>query len=257
MALVFIAGHGRMVMGEPDQTVPGRVTVAWAVPAECSSNPRISRNAIAGMISNLSDVAKTGEKYNEHWLVPDGPENMVLKAKDLVNALAGTDGYKGSRSLPASTYWLLQPRANNAVKLSAILNYLLVKIPGDDHIDVIWTCCRSPIGQPGLWSAEIDLSTETYTVKKKLKGDTVSDPLKPHDFKDNRSTEGYISHNKHNFAEGTVTLVNGSDTATMLSRATWVGYRGGKNPEAQVLPEGDLSKKEIVSEFVINQRLPV
>ncbi len=160
MALVFIAGHGRMVMGDPDITVPDKISVAWAVPAKCSSNPRISRNMIAGRNGGVTDVANSGQKYNEHWLVPDGPENMVLKARDLVNALAGKQGYEGTRVLPPASYWLLQPRANNAVTLSAILKFLLEKIPGREHIDVMWTCCRSPIGQPGLWSAKIDLESE-------------------------------------------------------------------------------------------------
>jgi hypothetical protein len=254
MALVLIAGHGRMVMGEPDITVPDRISIGWAVPAKCSSNPRVSRNMIAGLNGGLSDVANRGQKYNEHWLVPDGPENMVLKAKDLVNALAGVEGYEGTRCLPAATYWLLQPRANNAVTLSAIIKYLLVKIPGQDQIDVVWTCCRSPIGQPGLWSARVDLATETYSVQTKTSAEKIGDPLEMADFGDG-SKEGF-KINRFTAADGAVTLVNASDTEEMLNRATWVGFRGGKI-ERVVLPEGNLEKQgEVLAHYVINQKLP-
>lgn len=227
---VFIAGHGRMVLGTPTETMPAGISVGWAVPATYASCPQVSRNMIAGRNGVLSDVANPGDRYNEHWLVPDGPENMILKAKDLRNALDGKPGYEGSRNMKPKTYWLLQPRANNAVKLSAILTYLRTKIPAPTQIDVFWTCCRSPIGQPGLFRSSITAPFDAYTkVAKTSTGEVILDPLS--------SKEGF-QVNKHNCADGTVTLVRASDSSRMLNFDTWVGLKTGIAPDG-VLPEGN------------------
>lgn len=239
MAGVFIAGHGRMVLGDQTEAVPARVSMGWAVPANHASRPQVSRNMIAGRNGLLTDVANSGERYNQHWLVPDGAENMILKAKDLVNALDGMAGYEGTRVLPAGTYWLLQPRGDNAVTLSAILDYLVRIIPGTDHIDVMWTCCRSPIGLKGLWSAGIRRPWEAYTLSTRTDGDVIGDPM--------QNGEGFRI-NRHIEAEGVVTLVQASDKAKMLNRNTWVGL------STAAAPGGVLKKGQMT--FVTDQKLP-
>lgn len=236
---VFIAGHGRMVLGDPEKTVPARVSVGWAVPEKHARRPQVSRNMIAGRNGLLTDVANSGERYNEHWLVPDGAENMILKAKDLVNALDGKVGYEGSRVLPAGNYWLLQPRGSNAVTLSAILGYLVRTIPGTDHIDVMGTCCRSPIGQKGLWTAAIRRPWDAYTLSWRTNADVIGDPM--------QNGEGF-KINRHIEADGVVTLVQASDKAAMLNRNTWVGLETAAAPGG-VLAEGKLT-------FVTDQKLP-
>jgi hypothetical protein len=245
MAGVFIAGHGRMVMGDSTETVPDQVSMGWAVPAQCASTPRVSRNMIAGRNGLLTDVANSGERYNQHWLVPDGAENMILKANDLVHALGGKAGYEGSRNMNAANYWLLQPRGQNAVTLSAILDYLTRKIlgnddiPGNDHIDVMWTCCRSPIGLKGLWSAAIRSPWEAYVLKSRQKDDIIRDPAE---------SDEKFTINRHIVADGVVTLVQASDTSAMLNPNTWVGLETREAPDG-VLPAGRM-------DFLTERKLP-
>jgi len=239
---VFIAGHGRMVRGAATETVPDKMSMGWAVPAGNASCGLVSRNMIAGRNGVLTDVANAGERYNQHWLVPDGPENMIIKAKDLVNSMGGKKkGYEGSHVLPASTYWLLQPRANNAVTLSAILAYLRKVIPGTDQIDVMWTCCRSPIGTRGLWRSEIHSPFEAYTTVGTSSTEDVSDP--------ETNGEGF-KLNKHTCADGTVTLVQASDTSKMLNWGTWIGLKTG------IAPAGELPVGNLVGEAMVGRKLP-
>lgn len=228
-----------MVQGDPTETVPQRVSIGWAVPAKHASRPQVSRNMIAGRNGVLTDVANSGERYNQHWLVPDGAENMILKARDLVNALDGKAGYEGSRNMAPGTYWLLQPRANNAVTLSAILDYLARTIPGNDHIDVMWTCCRSPVGLKGLWSAGIRRPWDAYVLSTRGDADVIGDPM--------QGGEGF-KLNRHIEADGVVTLVQASNKAEMLNRNTWVGLTTAAAPGG-VLGVGQLT-------FVTDQKLP-
>jgi hypothetical protein len=221
MAGVFIAGHGRMVMGDSTETVPDQVSMGWAVPAQCASTPRVSRNMIAGR------------------------NGLILKANDLVHALGGKAGYEGSRNMNAANYWLLQPRGQNAVTLSAILDYLTRKIlgnddiPGNDHIDVMWTCCRSPIGLKGLWSAAIRSPWEAYVLKSRQKDDIIRDPAE---------SDEKFTINRHIVADGVVTLVQASDTSAMLNPNTWVGLETREAPDG-VLPAGRM-------DFLTERKLP-
>jgi len=234
MATVYIAGHGRMVMGDPTQKVPERVSIGWAVPAKHSSRPQVSRNMIAGRNKLLSDTAKAGDSYNQHWLVPDGSENMILKAKDLVTACQN-----GMQARTAGSCYLLQPRHNNAVTLSAILEYLRKKIPGE-NIEVLWTCCRSPIGEPGTWTASIKSPFTQYVLAQSTKTkEAILDPeVEAADIKKDKEIEAAL---RFDCAEGTVTLMKASDNA-MTVWGTWPGihgvYKGGMDfVLGQKLPE--------------------
>lgn len=227
MATVFIAGHGRMVMGDPTETVPDRVTIGWAVPAKYASCPQVSRNMIAGRNTLLSETKAAGERYNEHWLVPDGAENMIMKAKDLVTAVAAG----GTLAGPAASYWLFQPRGKNAVALSGILRHLRNAIPGHEAIEVRWTCCRSPIGQKGVDKAKISrpwtqyvLTTETDDTKV-LALEPIADPVNDGGL-DARAGERDWQSYKFWDSPGVATLVQASETAKMTLWDTWPGING-------------------------------
>jgi len=125
------------------------------------------------------------------------------------------------------------------VTLSGILEYLSRTIPGRDHIDVMWTCCRSPIGQKGMWSAEIKSPWAAYEIKTKKDGEDIQDPAASEEkFKIIRQIQ----------ADGTVTLVRASDRAMMLSRDTWVGI------STPIAPGGVL--RDGAADFLINRKLP-
>ncbi|MDT7953175.1 MAG: hypothetical protein RQ966_16860, partial [Acetobacteraceae bacterium] len=131
--------------------------------------------------------------------------------------------------LSADTYWLLQPRSKNAVKLSAILAYLLVKIPGPGQIDVMWTCCRSPIGHKGLWSANIHRPWDKYEITTKTEAavaDIISAPGEGKRTSEDKDFDEATWAVKHNCADGTVNLVNASNTSAMLNYASWPGFKG-------------------------------
>jgi hypothetical protein len=230
-----------MVTGAPTKTVPERISVGWAVPAGFASSGTVSRNMIAGRNALLSEVANAGERYNEHWLVPDGAEVMCRKARDLCNALKGMKGnlgYDSTLNLPSKNYWLLQPKGKNAVTLSAILAYLLVKIPGPEHIDVMWTCCRSPIGGVSDMIVEIHSPFTAYEFKRK-EGTKIAEPK--------QAGQGWTI-NKHHCAEGTVTLVQGSKWSTLKNAETWPGMPSTSS-NTGILKNGEL-------DFLINLPLP-
>jgi hypothetical protein len=240
MATVFVAGHGRMVMGEPTQTVPPRVTIRWAVPERYASRPQVSRNMIAGRNAYVAEAKAAGERYNEHWLVPDGAENMVMKAKDLVTALTEPR----TQPRPAESCWLLQPRDKNAVTLSGIVAYLLTRegIPAEEPIEILWTCCRSPIGELGRWTTEMHRPWTELILKERAGSISTLEPiLDPESTDPLRRTETDWKANRFITAEGVVSLVRASDTSAMTNWASWPGINGTYDGRM---------------EFVVNQKLP-
>src|SRR5262245_27259035 len=230
MVIVFIAGHGRMVMGVKDKTVPDRITVKWAVPERFGSSPHVSRNMLVGRNNVFSEIAGPKAKYNEHWLMPDGCDNMTLKAKDMRKAVANmTEGWP-QLPHPAENYWLLQPRGLNAVPLSAILDCLKTAIPGTEPIEVRWTCCRSPVGQTGSHKMEIHDPWTTYVPVSVDKPHLIEEPGGPGDFvtiqgEDKDVIERFkIEHTCT--IKGTVTLVQVSKKDEMNNPETWPGTLG-------------------------------
>lgn len=236
MAIVFIAGHGRMVVSGPPKTVPARITVKWAVKPGFGSSPHVSRNMIVGRNNLFSTTAAANTPYQEHWLMPDGGDNMTLKARDLKKALDGTNGYPQLPG-PASQYWLLQPRLRNTVPLSAILTYLAETIPGQEAIEVRWTCCRSPIGKMSEKKMTIHAPYTDYKESAVSSPNVIADPSAPHDFDEGMSSEKFVVF-KYTGAKGTVTLAQASDPGPLVNVGTWPGIDGVANANSFVLSSG-------------------
>jgi hypothetical protein len=230
-ACVFIAGHGRMTCGAKTETVPKGFSVGWAVPEKCASQPQVSRTMIAGQHRLLSDLAEAGENYNEHWLCPDGADMMIRKARDLRDSLDNKAGFRGSLMTDSpSSYWILQPKGDKITKLSSILEHLRTVIGAGVHIDVLWTCCRSPVGSIGNTKASVNADATGYITSNRPSSAIIADPSP-----------------NYSKADGAVTLVQASKPA-IYNPSTWQGMKR----EAVVY----LTEEEDKKSFMTHLKLP-
>ncbi len=223
---VFIAGHGRMKPAGRDITIPGGVTLHWAVAPGYNSTGGLSRALISGEVAQWSETKTAGETYKEHYLCPD--DALIMSTKG---------GALAKRANKGKCY-LLQPRFDFATSLSSILVYLKSQISGP--LDVYWTCCRSPINDtsPGAYFFEKGQITpkaksgskiinpkEDFKVGDVIKttksGDVaISRKSIGEDKQVSRKTETLDGVTCINCVDGAVTLKRGSDAGLELA-ATW------------------------------------
>jgi hypothetical protein len=171
---------------------------------------------IKGKNHLFSDTVPPLGSYQEHYLVPDGGEIMIQKADSLKT---GTTGNPPSLPGPTGDYWLLQPKNKNAGPLSSILEFLEKEFAGS--ITVCWTCCRSPIGQPGMYKTMWDPNSPNVYSRKLT--DKAAYKLEGHDKPVNRPEADYEV--KHTLAAGTVSLYCANDPGLTLE-TSWPGING-------------------------------
>jgi len=135
MASVFIAGHGRM-RRSGSVAAPAGVSIAWAVPPTYNGSGGLSTALLSGAYDGWAGHTRAGEPYYDHYLCPDIAAIMANKAVALS---------QGNRT-PRGEIYLLQPRLKFTTTLSSIVLFLKRRVPGP--LQIYWTCCRSPIGEP-------------------------------------------------------------------------------------------------------------
>jgi hypothetical protein len=160
MASVFIAGHGRM-RRSGSVAVPAGVSIAWAVPPTYNGSGGLSTAFLSGAYDTWAGHTNAGEPYYDHYLCPDIAAIMANKAAALS---------QGNRT-PRDDIYLLQPRLKFTTTLSSIVLFLKRRVPGP--LQIYWTCCRSPIGEP---SSRIRLFEGGTIRDEPAGGNVVADP---------------------------------------------------------------------------------
>ena len=135
MAKVFVAGHGRM-RRSGGLAVPAGVTLFWAVPPRYNGSVGLSTALLSGAYDTWAGRTSEGEPFYEHFLCPDLAIIMAKKGEAL----------RQGPWQPAADHYLLQPRLKHSVTLSSIILFLKRKVSGP--LEIYWSCCRSPIGEP-------------------------------------------------------------------------------------------------------------
>lgn len=221
---VFVAGHGRMKPSGRDITIPEGVTLFWAVVPGYNSTGGLSKAFISGQTDQWAETKTAGQTYKEHYLCPDDAMIMSTKGEALLKRVKKNDCY------------LLQPKFDFAVSLSAIIVYLKSKVQAPMHI--YWTCCRSPINDLSKGAVYFDKGQITKTgrstiikpkedfkvggVIKTNKDGDVAISLKSvgKDKQINRKTEILDGLTCINNIDGAVTLKSSSDGGLGLAK-TW------------------------------------
>jgi hypothetical protein len=160
MASVFIAGHGRM-RRSGSVAVPAGVSIAWAVPPTYNGSGGLSTALLSGAYDGWAGHTSAGEPYYDHYLCPDLAAIMSNKAAALS---------QGNRR-PRGEIYLLQPRLKFTTTLSSIVLFLKRRVPGP--LQIYWTCCRSPIGEP---SSRIRMYEGGTVRDEPAAGNIVADP---------------------------------------------------------------------------------
>lgn len=223
---VFIAGHGRMKPAGRGITIPGGVTLYWAVAPGYNSTGGLSRALISGTAAQWSETKNAGESYKEHYLCPDDAMIMSTKGEALAKRVNRGECH------------LLQPKFDFATSLSSILVYLKSQISGP--LEVYWTCCRSPINDASIGAYFFEKGQITPKAKsgskiinpkedpkvggviKTTKAGEVAISRKSigSDKQVSRKTETLDGVTCINCVDGAVTLKRGSDGGLGLA-ATW------------------------------------
>ena len=138
--IAYLAGHGRMNLGKSSRTVPQGVTIKWAVPAGYQGSIGVTRACLRGAAVTYAETRSAGELYCEHYLCPDSPSSMALRGG------AYKDGAASAANRRSKDMVVVQPKNNNVLKLSDLIDCLKAKANGR-RLEIIWTVCRSPIGQ--------------------------------------------------------------------------------------------------------------
>lgn len=163
MMVVFLVGHGRMDR-DTLHVLPRNCRLEFAVPSGFQGSPGVSKPIVAGRDSWYSDTFFGESSYPEHFLGGDG--GTLKDRKDL----AFCEGlYNGD----ASTY-LMQMKLGYVARLSQIIGFLVRKANGAE-LEIVWTCCRSPIkGNPvGKWEMQPDSTIpRTKEAKRGLQSET-------------------------------------------------------------------------------------
>jgi hypothetical protein len=208
--IAYLAGHGRMQLNKPSKTVPQGVTIRWAVAAGYQGTIGVTRACLGGAAVVYSETRIAGEPYCEHYLCPDSPSSMALRGGAYKDSAARTANRRTADML------VVQPKNNYVVKLSEVIACLQARANGQP-LEVIWTVCRSPVGQQALGVAKWGNGAINLTPGQRGAANPKAAPGEVYMNLDGRNAQVI------NSVGGCITVVDGTNYGSMDKNVTWPG----------------------------------
>ena len=191
---VFLIGHGIGYREGATMPLPPGVILKFAVRPGWKSTGTMSwaylSGALGGSDTDYKQVISGPASFSEHYLCPDLPMINMAKLKQFFK---GMQDHKYD-----SNTWMACVRGPNEIALSAIIQRLL-SAGLSSPLEIIWTCCRSPINETAIGDVKYDTKTGTINENPKSSPKTTSCPSEP-------------EHKKHDTcAEGVLTVLSTAD----------------------------------------------
>src|SRR5262249_12790783 len=184
---IFLIGHGIGYTHGAQQSLPTGMTLKFAVPSGWTSTGGISKAYLKGVLNQYAEIITGPTMFSEHYLCGDLP--MINSQKLQAFSTGVTNGrHDGS-------CYIACVRGPSDLALSGIIKFL-EGVGLHKPMEIIWTCCRSPINQPSQGKVTF---VNDQVIQTAGAGNTAKSPSKPH----------YNVYDNH--VKGVLTVINSTD----------------------------------------------